>query len=61
MEKNIKLFEIRKEILNEIIPEIKEDIIQFLLKNPYNTIDFNYINNSAREEYISKKIKNTKK
>lgn len=61
MKKDIKLFEIRKEILNEIIPEIKEDIIQFLLKNPYNTIDFNYINNSAREKYISKKIKNTKK
>lgn len=61
MDNNIKIFEIRKEILNKIIPEIKEDIIQFLLKNTYNTIDFNYINNSAREEYIIKKIKNTKK
>lgn len=61
MDNNIKIFEMRKKILNKIIPEIKEDIIQFLLKNTYNTIDFNYMNNSAREEYIIKKIKNTKK
>lgn len=57
MKKNIKLFERRKEIINKLEDEVKEDIVKFLLENPLNTIDFtSNINIRASEEYHREKI-----
>ena len=42
MKNNIKIFEIRKEIVNKLKDEAKEDIIIFLLNRCTNTHCFNY-------------------
>lgn len=57
MKKNIKLFERRKEILNKLENEVKEDMVKFLLENPFNTIDFITSNVTVRREYHREKIK----
>ena len=51
----IKIFEIRKEIINKLKEEIKKDIFDFLLENPLNTVDFS-ANITAREKYHREKI-----
>lgn len=55
MKNNIKIFEIRKEIVNKLKDEAKEDIVNFLLENPFNTIDFTS-NIMARGKYHREKI-----
>lgn len=55
MKNNIKIFEIRKEIVNKLKDEAKDDIINFLLENPFNTIDFTS-NIMARGKYHREKI-----
>ena len=57
MKNNIKIFEIRKEIVNKLKDETKADIIKFLLENPFNTIDFTS-NIMARGKYHREKIGN---
>lgn len=58
MKKALKIFEIRKEIVNKLKDEAKEDIIKFLLENPFNTIDFTS-NTTARGKYNREKIGNS--
>ena len=58
MKKTLKIFEIRKEIVNKLKDEAKADIIKFLLENPFNTIDFTS-NTTARGKYHREKIGNS--
>lgn len=57
MKNDIKIFEIRKEIVNKLKDEAKEDIINFLLENPFNIIDFTS-NTTARGKYHRERIGN---
>lgn len=57
MKKTLKIFEKRKEIVNKLKDEAKEDIINFLLENPFNIIDFTS-NTTARGKYHRERIGN---
>lgn len=57
MKKTLKIFEIRKEIVNKLKDEAKDDIINFLLENPFNIIDFTS-NTTARGKYHRERIGN---